>query len=89
VLSKSGTEYTSDMNIPFESKYWNFEKDLKTKMETYSVYNNKIHNSQLVVVGRVDNYLPPIHRCQLIQIFCTVNHCNCKILMLYVDHNTI
>lgn len=29
VLKSRGTEYTNEMNIPLESKYWNLEKDLK------------------------------------------------------------
>lgn len=29
VLNRSGAEYTNDMNIPLESKYWNLENDLK------------------------------------------------------------
>jgi len=28
VFNKRGIEYTSDMNMPVESKYWKFENDL-------------------------------------------------------------
>jgi hypothetical protein len=28
VLNKRGIEYTRDMNMPVESKYWKFENDL-------------------------------------------------------------
>lgn len=28
VLNRRGTEYTNDINIPLESKYWKLENDL-------------------------------------------------------------
>lgn len=61
VLSKSGMEYTSDMNIPFESKYWNFEKDLKTKIQTHSITTKHCDTVARIGWTLTSNSLLPVH----------------------------
>lgn len=74
VLSRSGAEYTNDMNIPLESKYWNLENDLKNEND----HPDKTDQKETVFRSRgwKNLILPPVHGSYLVHIFRTVHHRN-------------
>lgn len=57
VLKSRGTEYTNEMNIPLESKYWNLEKDLK---------QNSTVNDQCIFLDGMESFhtksVAPLHQ---------------------------
>lgn len=64
VFTRRGMEKTSDMNIPFESKYWKLEKDLNGEMFCVINLNVSLSQGSNAIIKRRDK--PPVHGSQLI-----------------------